>query len=81
LSRSKIEAGIISTFKFFGNFGSAGRNTVFLKLEKSIYVHCGCFKGLLEDFAKKVKETHGKNELAREYGLMIAMIKKLWKIK
>jgi len=28
---------------------------------------CGCFRGTLEEFEKKVKKTHGNNDFAKGY--------------
>ena len=53
-------------------FGSENRATTFFRLKnKGIGVKCGCFYGTLEEFKKKVEETHGENKYAKEY-LMIA---------
>ena len=53
-------------------FGSEYRNTIFFRTkEKNINVVCGCFYGTLEEFRRKVKETHGEGKIAKEY-LMIA---------
>lgn len=53
-------------------FGSEYRTTTFFRQkDKSIGVVCGCFYGTLEEFRKKVKETHGGSKYAKEY-LMIA---------
>lgn len=53
-------------------FGSEYRTTTFFRQkDKSIGVVCGCFYGTLEEFRKKVKETHGDSKYAKEY-LMIA---------
>ena len=53
-------------------FGSCFRDTTFYRgQDGKIRVVCGCFRGDLEAFRKKVKETHGDNKYAKEY-LMIA---------
>lgn len=53
-------------------FGSCYRDTTFYRgKDNKIYVVCGCFRGDLEEFRKKVKETHWNNKYAKEY-LMIA---------
>lgn len=53
-------------------FGRGFRTTTFFRQrDKSIGVVCGCFYGTLEEFRKKVKETHGNSKYAKEY-LMIA---------
>ena len=72
--------GVCGNARVYGNadyasakgFGSCHRNTTFFRTkENSIEVACGCFKGTLEEFRKKVMETHGETKLAKEY-LMIA---------
>ena len=52
-------------------FGRNCRNTTFFKSEDDVKVVCGCFYGTLDEFRKKVKETHGDSKYATEY-LMIA---------
>lgn len=53
-------------------FGSVFRSTTFFRQkDASIGVRCGCFFGTLEEFRRKVKETHGETKLAKEY-LLIA---------
>ena len=56
--------------------GSENRNTTFFKCKDGhIHVSCGCFNGNLEEFEKKVKETHGNNKYAREYLACIEVVK------
>ena len=53
-------------------FGREYRNTTFFRQKDgSIGVVCGCFYGTLDEFRKKVRETHGESKFAKEY-LMIA---------
>ena len=53
-------------------FGRECRNTTFFRQEDgSIGVVCGCLYGTLDEFRKKVRETHGESKYAKEY-LMIA---------
>lgn len=53
-------------------FGRKYRTTTFFRTnDNDIFVKCGCFFGTLDEFRKKVKETHGDNKYAKEY-LMIA---------
>lgn len=58
-----------STVKGFGRIFRT--TTFFRKKDKDIGVSCGCFYGTLEEFRKKVKETHGESKTAKEY-LMLA---------
>ena len=58
-------------------FGRSCRNTTFFKSEDGdVKVVCGCFYGTLDEFRKKVKETHGDSKYATEY-LMIADLMEL----
>lgn len=58
-------------------FGRNCRNTTFFKSEDDdVKVVCGCFYGTLDEFRKKVKETHGDSKYATEY-LAIADIMEL----
>lgn len=41
--------------------------TYYLDKDKKIYAVTGCFSGTLEEFEKKVKETHGSNKHAKQY--------------
>ena len=53
-------------------FGSCFRTTTFFRLKNGrVGVKCGCFCGTLEEFRKKVMETHGESKTAEEY-LMLA---------
>ena len=53
-------------------FGSEYRTTTFFRTKAGdIGVRCGCFYGTLDDFRKKVKETHGDSKTAKEH-LMVA---------
>jgi hypothetical protein len=36
---------------------------------------CGCFKGTLQEFEEKIKETHGENYFAKGYFQWIAKVK------
>ena len=52
----------------FKGLGSYNRNTTFFKCKDGhIHVSCGCFSGTLEEFADKVKETHGDSKFAKEF--------------
>lgn len=59
-------------FSIIGGFGSFFRTTTFFRCQDGkVRTQCGCFYGDLKEFRAKVKETHGKSKLAKEY-LMIA---------
>ena len=60
----------------FKGLGSENRNTTFFKCKDGhIHVSCGCFSGDLNDFADKVKETHGENRYAKEYLACVEVVK------
>ena len=58
-----------ATVKGFGRY--CRETTFYREKDNKIYVGCGCFRGDLEEFRKKVKENHGDSKYAKEY-LMIA---------
>lgn len=59
-----------------GGFGSCGRTTYFFLLaDARICVRCGCFAGTLDEWAAKVKQTHGDSQIAQAYLLLIPAIK------
>ena len=60
----------------FKGLGSRNRNTTFFKCKDGhIHVACGCFGGDLDEFAAKVRETHGNSTYAREYLACIDVVK------
>ena len=59
-----------------GGFGSQGRTTYFFLLSDGhICVRCGCFAGTLDEWAAKVKQTHGDSQIAKAYLLLIPAVK------
>ena len=49
-------------------FGSEFRATSFFRcVDGLVRCQCGCFYGTLDEFRKKVKETHGNSKFAKEY--------------
>ena len=66
----------IGAIFWIGAIGSRNDTTTFFKCKDGkIRVSCGCFFGDLEEFAVKVKQTHGDNEHGRVYMLAIEMAK------
>ena len=66
----------IGAIFWIGAIGSRNDTTTFFKCKDGkIRVSCGCFFGNLEEFAVKVKRTHGDNEHGRVYMLAIEMAK------
>ena len=47
--------------------GSEKRKTYFFKGDNGCFVRAGCFFGTFDEFAAKVKETHGGTKFEREY--------------
>ena len=58
-----------------GPLGSRSGYTTFFHTDKGIFVQCGCFRGTLEEFTVKVKETHNDNEHARNYLAIAEFVK------
>ena len=58
-----------------GTSGSRNGYTTIFHTDKGIYVQCGCFKGTLEEFEAKVKETHQGNKHERDYLALIEFVK------
>ena len=58
-----------------GPLGSRNGYTTFFHTDKGIFVQCGCFRGTLEEFTAKVKETHNDNEHARNYLAIAEFVK------
>ena len=58
-----------------GPLGSRSGYTTFFHTDKGIFVRCGCFRGTLEEFVAKVKETHNDNEHARNYLAIVEFVK------
>ncbi|MBR5147740.1 MAG: pentapeptide repeat-containing protein [Bacteroidaceae bacterium] len=60
---------------FVGPIGSRSGYTTIYHTDKGVFVMCGCFCGTLDEFAKKVGETHGDNKHARDYKALIEFVK------
>ena len=58
-----------------GPLGSRNGYTTFFHTDKGIFVQCGCFRGTLDEFVAKVKETHNDNEHARNYFAIVEFVK------
>ena len=60
----------------FDCFGSANRHThAYLTKEGTVEVTCGCFRGSIEEFEKKVEETHRGTIYEKQYKAVINLIK------
>lgn len=57
-----------SHYLVIGPMGSRNGFTTFFRAKNLfIGVSCGCFRGNVDEFVKKVKETHGDNKHAKTY--------------
>ena len=57
-----------SHYLVIGPIGSRDDFTTFCRDESNqIAVKCGCFNGTIDDFVKKVNETHGDSKYAKVY--------------
>ena len=66
----------IGAIFWIGAVGSRNDTATFFRCrDGSIKVVCGCFFGNLDEFAKKVRKTHGDNDHAKVYMLAIDMAK------
>lgn len=75
LSPINGEKVIIEDFMSVQGLGSFNRPTLIFKTNIGIVVQCGCFYGTEKQFRKRVKETHGDNNYAKEYLEMLKLAK------
>lgn len=60
----------------FDCFGSVNRHThAYRTKENNIEIRCGCFRGSIEDFEKRVEETHKGTIYDEQYKAIIKVIK------
>ena len=62
-----------------GPIGSRADYTHIYRTDKGVYVKCGCFLGTVDEFASKVKDTHGDNKFANQYLKVIDFVNKYFK--
>ena len=65
----------VSDVLMVGPIGSRNGYTTIYHTDKGVFVMCGCFRGTLDEFAKKVEKTHGNNKHARDYKALIEFAK------
>ena len=66
----------IGSIFWIGAVGSRNDTATFFRCTDGVVrVTCGCFFGNLDEFAKKVRKTHGDNDHAKVYMLAIDMAK------
>lgn len=60
----------------FDCFGSSNRHThAYLTSGNTVEITCGCFRGSIEEFEKKVKNTHAGTVYENQYNAIINVIK------
>ena len=60
----------------FDCFGSSNRHThAYLTWHNTVEITCGCFRGSIEEFEKKVKNTHAGTVYENQYNAIINVIK------
>ena len=60
----------------FDCFGSCNRRThAYMTNENKVEIRCGCFRGSIEEFERKVKETHAGTIYEKQYKAIINLIK------
>ena len=69
----KLES--VSDILIVGPIGSRNGYTTIYHTDKGVFVMCGCFRGTLDEFAKRAEETHGDNKHARDYKALIEFAK------
>lgn len=70
------EVSKIGSIFWIGAVGSRNDTATFFRCTDGVIrVTCGCFFGNLNEFAKKVRKTHGDNDHAKVYMLAIDMAK------
>ena len=72
------DAMVYKTSDYFcaGPIGSRDDYTTFFNTKKGeIEVKCGCFNGKIEEFLKRVEETHENNEHAQAYKILAEIAK------
>ena len=65
----------LSDIIIVGAIGSRNGYTTIFHTDKGVFVMCGCFKGTLDEFEAKVKETHKGNKHERDYLALIQVAK------
>lgn len=74
------DADIFDTSAYLAirNIGRYRRTVTFFKTEDGkIKAGCGCFRGMLDEFAQRVDSEHGSNEHGKAYRLAIELAKLL----
>ena len=60
----------------FDCFSSSNRHThAYLTSDNTVEITCGCFRGSIEEFEKKVKNTHAGTVYENQYNAIINVIK------
>lgn len=56
---------------FFGFGSRCSSAAVYRGMDGRPYVTCGCFKGTIDDFKKRICKVHGENQYAKEYQALV----------
>lgn len=67
------------TFFSIDNIGSRDSKTIYHVDTDTIL--CGCWRGTLEEFEKRVREVHGDNKYGKQYAVAIETFRMLKEIK
>lgn len=60
----------------FDCFGSSNRHThAYLTSDNTVEITCGCFRGSIGEFEKRVKNTHAGTVYENQYNAIINVIK------
>ena len=81
LDGASLDGAIVNDILIVGPLGSRSAYTQVYRTDKGLFVKCGCFFGSIDDFANKVKETHGDNEHSKAYTRLIAYAKEHFEVK
>jgi uncharacterized protein YjbI with pentapeptide repeats len=69
--RGAGEITSVDDILLIGPIGSRADYTHIYRTNKGVYVKCGCFFSTVDEFASKVKVTHGDNKYGIEYRKII----------
>ena len=58
-----------------GTIGSRNDYTTMFHTDKGVFVRCGCFRGTLEEFEAKVRQTHSGTKHEKDYLALIQFAK------
>jgi hypothetical protein len=65
---------ISNNILMFGGFGRENRCTYAFKTKEGIFIQCGCWLGMIDEFKKVIKKTHSNTKFAKEYLMVCKLI-------